>query len=223
MTILILLIVVALIITLAVLVYRHDNTQFAQLTGYSFFDIALNAKKRHLHKLMTQLDKVSGEHKVLLDVQLPINHTTYPVDAILIHESGIYVIDGVKKTGWISGNEEQAEWMEVKHKEQQEMFPNPIIVNKRIIFALRDVLPEVNHDAYVAISLFSDACSFQKIETHSPDVEVLKMHELKSWIKQIGGEILSREEIHTIYSALEGYMSFKQQPVKQSSKQPVAN
>ena len=221
--VLILLIVAALIITLSVLVYKHDNTEFAQLTGYSFFDIMLNAKKSHLHKLMTQLDKVSGEHKVLIDLQLPVNNTTYPVDAVLIHESGIYVIDGVEKTGWISGNEEQAEWVELKHKEKQEMFPNPIAVNKSIIFALRDLLPEVNDDAYVAISVFSDACSFQKVEIHSQNVEVMKRNELKLWTKQIGGEVLSKEEIHTIYKALEGYMSFKQQPVKESSKQPVTN
>ena len=223
MMIWILLIVVALIITLAVLVYKHDNTEFAQLTGYSFFDIVFNAKKSHLHKLMTLLDKVSGEHKVLIDLQLPINNTTYPLDAILIHESGIYVIDGVKKTGWISGNEEQAEWVETTHKEKQEAFPNPIAMNKRIISALRELLPEVNDDTYVAISLFSDACSFQKVEIHSPNVEVMKTNELKLWTKQIGGEVLSKEEIHTIYKALEGYMSFKQQPVKESAKQPVTN
>ena len=223
MMIWILLIVVALMITLAALVYKHDNTGFAQLTGYSFFDIVLNAKKSHLHKLMTQLDKVSGEHKVLIDLQLPVNNTTYPIDAVLIHESGIYVIDSVKKTGWISGNEEHDEWIELKHKEKQEMFPNPIAVNKHIIFALRDLLPEINDDAYVAISLFSDACSFQKVEIHSQNVEVMKTNELKLWTKQIGGEVLSKEEIHTIYKALEGYMSFKQQPTKESSKQPVTN
>lgn len=223
MTIWILLIVVTLIITLAVLVYKHDNTEFARLTGYSLFDIVLNAKKSHLHKLMTQLDKVSGEHKVLIDLHLPINNTNYPVDAILIHESGVYVIDGVKKTGWISGNEEQTEWVELKHKEKQEMFPNPITVNKHIVLALRELLPEVNPDAYVAISLFSDACSFQKIEIHSQNVEVMKRNELKLWTKQIGGEVLSKEEIHTIYKALEGYMSFKQQPTKEASKQPVTN
>ena len=223
MMILILLIVVALIITLAVLVYKHDSTEFAQLTGYSFFDIVFNAKKSHLHKLMTQLDKVSGEHKVLIDLQLPVNNTIYPIDAVLIHESGIYVIDSVKKTGWISGNEEQAEWVEAKHKEKQEAFPNPIAMNKRIIFALQELLPEVNDDTYVAISLFSNACSFQKIEIHSQNVEVMKRNELKLWTKQIGGEVLSKEEIHTIYKALEGYMSFKQQPVKESAKQPVKN
>ena len=223
MMIWILLIVAALIVTLSVLVYKHDNTEFARLTRYSFFDIVLNNKKSRLHKLMTQLNKVSGEHKVLIDLQLPVNNTTYPVDAVLIHESGVYVMTCIEKTGWISGNEDQDEWIEAKHKEKQETFPNPIMANKRIVFALRDLLPEVNDDTFVAISLFSDACSFQKIEMHSQNVEVMKRNELKLWTKQIGGEVLSKEEIHTIYKALEGYMSFKQQPTKESSKQPVIN
>ena len=223
MIILILLIAVALIIILSVLVYKHDNTEFARLTGYSFFHVMFNAKKRHLYKLMTQLHKVSGEHKVLIDLQLPVNNTTYSVDAILIHESGIYVIDGVQKTGWISGNEEQMEWIEIKHKEKQERFPNPIAVNKRVVFALRELLPEISYDTYVAISLFSDACSFQKVEIYSQNAEVMKRNELKLWTKQIGGEVLSKEEIHTVYKALEGYMSFKQKPLKEAPKQPIVN
>ena len=198
-----LLIVVALIVTLSVLVYKHDNTEFAQLTGYSFLDIVFNAKKGHLHKLMAQLDKVTGEHKVLIDLQLPVNNTIYPVDAVLIHESGVYIIDSVNKTGWISGHEAHDEWIETKHKEKQETFPNPILANKRIVLALRDLLPEVNDDAYVAISLFLDACSFQKVEMHSQNVEVMKRNELKLWTKQIGGEVLSKEDIHTIYKVLD--------------------
>ncbi|WP_431028301.1 nuclease-related domain-containing protein [Lysinibacillus sp. LZ02] len=217
------LIIVALIITVAVLVYKHDGTAFGQLTGYSFFDIVLHAKKGQLYKLMTQLDRVPGEHKVLIDVQLPVNNSTYPVDAIFVHESGIYVIDSVHKTGWITGDEHQVEWVQVKHGDKQEPFTNPIMVSHRIIDTLRDLLPDVNEDVYSSVSVFSDACSFQKIETYSPNVEVIKMCELKAWTKQIGGEVLSKEEIDKVYHALEGLMSFTQQPTKQPTKQAATN
>lgn len=208
MTLWIVLVLAALIITLCVLVYRHDNTAFSRLTGYSFFDVLANARKNYLHRLMNQLDDVSGEHRVLIDLRLPINNELYTVDAVLIHESGVYVIDGVTKKGWIAGSEAHQEWIEVQPKGKKRAFPNPIMMNKRIINTLRSLLPDIGEDVYGSVSLFSDACSFQKIETQSLDVEVIKMRELKGWTKKIGGETLSKEEIERIYQALAGYMSF---------------
>lgn len=202
------LILSALIITICVLVYRHDNTAFSRLTGYSFFEVLVNGRKKYLHRIMKQLEDVPGEQQVLIDLQIPINNKTYTVDAVLVHESGVYVIDGVSKKGWITGNESHPEWVETRHNKERNTFPNPVMVNKRIIYALRDLLPDLNEDVYGSVSLFSDACSFQKIETQSLDVEVLKVNELKGWTKQIGGEVLTKEEVDKVYHTLAGYMSF---------------
>lgn len=208
MTLWIVLILSALMIAVCVLVYRHDNTAFSRLTGYSFFQVLTNTRKKYLHRIMKQLDHVSGEHRILIDLQVPVNNKAYNVDAVLIHESGIYIIDGVRKKGWITGSETHPEWVETKHNKEHETFPNPIMVNKRLIYALRHLLPDIGEDVYGSVSLFSDACSFQRIEIQSLDVEVLKMHELKKWTKQIGGEVLTKEEVEKAYSALAGYMSF---------------
>lgn len=208
MTLWIVLILSALAITVCVLVYRHDNTAFSRLTGYSFFEVLLNARKKYLHRVMNQLEQVSGEHRILIDLQVPVKNRTYTVDAVLVHESGVYIIDGVSKKGWITGSETHPEWVETKHNKVHETFPNPVMVNKRIIYALRDTLPEIGEDIYGSVSLFSDACSFQKIEIQSLDVEVLKVNELKNWTKQIGGEVLSKEDVDKIYHTLAGYMSF---------------
>ena len=208
MTLWIVLVLAALVITLCVLVYRHDNTAFSQLTGYSLFEVLGNARKKYLHRLMNRLDDVSGEHRILIDLQLPVNNKPYTVDAVLIHESGVYVIDGVTKKGWIAGNEAHQEWIEVQPKGEKRAFPNPIMVNKRIITTLRHLLPDIDEDVYGSVSLFSDACSFHKIEVQSLDVEVMKVKDLKGWAEQIGGEALSKEQIERIHQALAGYMSF---------------
>lgn len=208
MTLWIVLILSALVIAICVLVYRHDNTAFSRLTGYSFFEVLVNTRKKYLHKVMKQLDYVSGEHRILIDLQVPVNNKMYTVDAVLVHESGVYIIDGVSKKGWITGSESHPEWVEMKHNKEQQTFPNPIMVNKRIIYALQDLLPDIGEGMCGSVSLFSDACSFQKIEIQSLDVEVLKVNELKNWTKQIGGEVLSKEEIDKVYHALTGYMNF---------------
>lgn len=204
----IVLILAALMIAVCVLVYRHDNTAFSRLTGYSFFEVLMNTRKKYLHRIMKQLDQVAGEHRILIDLQVPVNNKAYSVDAVLVHESGIYIINGIQKKGWITGSEIHPEWVETKHNKEHEAFPNPVMVNKRLIYALRDLLPDIGKDVYGSVTLFSDACSFQKIEIQSLDVEVLKVNELKSWTTQIGGEVLVKEEIEKVYQALAGYMNF---------------
>lgn len=204
----ILLIFLLLIVALGVLVYRQDNKTFSRLTGYSLFDILFKSKANYFNKVMNGLEGLEGEHRILIDVTIPMGNEKKYVDAIIIHESGVYVMTGHQKKGWITGVESQAEWFEVLHKGHQ-VFNNPIIESKRIIYGLEDLLPEINEDVYSSLIVFSDACSLQKIETQSLDVEVLKRSELKKWTKQIGGEVLTSEEINRIYQALEPYMSFK--------------
>ncbi|WP_332646512.1 nuclease-related domain-containing protein [Lysinibacillus sp. 54212] len=216
-------IVSVIVIVLAVLIYLHDGTEFSQLTGYSFFDILTKEKANRLNKLMSRLKKVDGEHKLLVDLQVPIGNSTYSVDAVLIHESGIYVIDGVHINGWISGRENDIEWVQALHNNKYEKFTNPIMVNKRIIAVLHELLPEVSKDVFTSVALFNDGCSFQKIEIESTNIEVMKMQELKKWTTEIGGEVLSKEEIENVHHALEGNMSFKQLPKAQPSNNTVTN
>lgn len=216
-------IIAVIVIVLAVLIYLQDGTEFSKLTGYSFFDILTKEKANRLNKLMSRLNKVDGEYKLLVDLQLPISNTTYSVDAVLLHESGIYVIDVVHSNGWISGRENDIEWVQALHNNKYETFTNPIMVNKRIIATLQELLPEVSKDVYASVSLFNDGCSFQKVEIQSSDVEVLKMQELKKWTTEIGGEVLSKDEIEKIYNALEGNMSFKQLPKTQPANKAVTN
>lgn len=212
-----------IVIVLAVLIYLYDGTEFSKLTGYTFFDILTKEKANRLIKLMSRLSKIKGEHKLLVDVQVPINDTTYSVDAVLVHESGVYVIDGVSLNGWISGREHDVEWIQALHNNKYETFTNPIMVNKRIIAILQEQLPEVNKDVYFSVSLFNDGCSFQKIEIESTKVEVLKLNELKKWTTEINGQLLSKEEIEGIYNALESNMSFKQLPKTQQMNKALTN
>lgn len=211
----VLLIVLICVIAIGILVYRQDNRVFSQLTGYSFFDILFKSKANYFNNVMNKLDGLSGEYKILIDLTIPVDNQTMYADAIILHESGIYVMNGVNKRGWIVGAETQREWVEAMHKEQK-AFNNPVTENKRIIVALQDLLPEVNEDAFSSLVLFSNQCSFQKIEIYSLNVEVLKVRDLKQWSKQVGGIVLSREEINSIYKVLEGYTSFKKESVQQT-------
>lgn len=198
------LIVVVIIILgyFAFSIYRHEDTMFCKMTGYTYFDLLVDSRVRVLNKVMNTLDSVEGTHKVLVDLKVPSEGTTQSIDGLLIHESGIYVMNVKKAKGWINGREEDPQWVQLLHNDKQEPFENPIHRVQRAIFALQGHLPEINQEAYEALVLFTDDCSFQQITLNSQNVDVLKPKDLKDWTKTLDGHVLSETEINTIYSVL---------------------
>ncbi|MEK4231036.1 nuclease-related domain-containing protein [Solibacillus sp. FSL H8-0538] len=198
--------------------YKHDDTIFSKITGYSYFDLWTNKKALASKKLLTVLNHVEGSHKILLDLLVPSASGTRHVDAVLLHESGIYIIDLKHMSGWISGREQDEEWVQLFHREKQRAFANPIHENRRSIFALQDALPEINYDLFETLILFTDSCSFQQIEIHSQNADVIKTTELKAWLTQLSGEVLSQTDIESIYKALEGMVQGKNALIKKQTK-----
>ena len=195
-------------------IYRHDNSAFYKLTGYSYLDMVANKKIRTMYKIVNDLDQVKGSHKVLVDVQVPVNDELQTISGLLLHESGIYVMNLKEKSGWINGREQDLEWKELLHQEKSRAFANPIHETKRLIYALQDQLPEVDEQAFQSVVLFTNGCSFQKIEMVSEDVEVLKVGELKKWGSSLQGKVLSETDIQTLFTTLEGSMNKKSATLK---------
>lgn len=198
-----LVLIVVFLVYFAFSVYRHDDTNFGKETGYTYFDVLLNARVRMLNKIYTTLDQIEGVHKVVVDVAIPAGGKVQKIDVLLLHESGIYVMDIKKMGGWINGHEGDLEWKQLLHKNKQKTFENPIHHVKRHIYALQGHLPDVTKDAYEAIVLFTDDCAFQKIELTSRHVDVMKVKGLKAWSKTLAGQVLSESELKTIYSAVQ--------------------
>ena len=195
-------------------IYRHDNSTFYKLTGYSYLDMVANKKIRTMYKIVNDLDQVKGSHKVLVDVQVLVNDELQTISGLLLHESGIYVMNLKEKSGWINGREQDLEWKELLHQEKSRAFANPIHETKRLIYALHDQLPEVDEQAFQSVVLFTNGCSFQKIEMVSEDVEVLKVGELKKWGSSLQGKVLSETDIQTLFATLEGSMNKKSATLK---------
>lgn len=201
-------------------IYRHDNSAFYKLTGYSYLDMVANKKIRTMYKMVNDLDQVNGSHKVLVDVQVPVNDELQTISGLLLHESGIYVLNLKEKSGWINGREQDLEWKELLHQEKSRAFENPIHEAKRLIYALQDQLPEVDEQAFQSVVLFTDGCSFQKIEIESDGVDVLKVGELKKWGSSLKGKVLSETDIQTLFVTLEGSMNKKSATLK--ANKPVS-
>ncbi|MGN7477827.1 nuclease-related domain-containing protein [Solibacillus silvestris] len=209
MTLFLLIAAIAIVGYFVFKIYSHDNTAFYKLTGYSYFDVLAKKNIRTSYKLMHELEQVKDARKILLDLQIPVYEELQTIDALLLHESGIYVVNVKDKSGWINGREQSIEWKELLHKNKTRVFNNPIHETKRLINALQDQLPEVDGTLFETVVVFTNDCSFQQIEIQSENVEVLKMSELKEWAKSRNGKRLSETDIDTLYTVLEGFMNVK--------------
>ena len=209
MTLIFIIVAIAIVGYFVFKIYNHDNSSFYKITGYSYFDVMMKKSVRTSHKLMHQLEQANGAKKVMVNLQIPIHEEIQTIDALFLHESGIYVVNVKGKSGWINGREQDIQWKELLHKDKTRMFDNPIHETKRLINALQNQLPEVDSSLFEAVVVFTNDCSFQQIEIHSKNVEVLKMTELKKWVISLNQNRLSETDIETLYIALSELMSKK--------------
>lgn len=221
MTLFILVVLIAIIGYFIFKLYSHDNTTFYQLTGYSYFDVLMNKSVRTSYQLIKKLEHVQGTKKIMVNLQLPVQNEVQTIDALLLHESGIYVMNVKEKSGWINGREQSIEWIELLHKNQKQVFNNPIHETRRLTRTLKDQLPEINGTLLETMVIFTNDCSFQQIEIQSSNVEVLKIAELKKWATTIEGKRLSETEIETFYAALEAFMHGKNTTSRSKTATPV--
>ena len=90
-------------------------------------------------------DDIPGDHRELWDLYIPKPDGGYAqIDVLMIHETGIYVIECKNYTGWIFGSENNLYWYQTlysgKSGVRKESFYNPILQNKSHINALSDYL-----------------------------------------------------------------------------------
>lgn len=190
------------VVAAIVVVYKYEDSLFSKATSYSMIEMLTSSRVRTLYKMTNKLKATDEKYDLLFDVALVPNER--PIDAIIMHASGIYVVDVEHKKGWIAGREQDVEWTQHLYKEKKVLFSNPVHRVQRNIFAIRELLPEIQDDAYQSIVIFTDDCSFQQIELHSPRIDVIKETDLKSWASQLHGygQAVDERTIQKAYDTL---------------------
>ena len=158
------------------------------------------------------LKKLGGRKVMLSNCYLPLrNGETTEVDLILIHESGIYVIESKNYRGKIFGSEEQKYWTQSfsdrKGSTHKYRFYNPVWQNDTHIKALQRALGDAKVNIYSYI-VFGDECVLMDIEQCSDDYCVTQRKDLLPSIKataRANRKRLSHKMIHEYYGRLHPY------------------
>lgn len=149
--------------------YKYAKSEWASVTGNSFwkhcrkkyFQSNLNRRKGYAgeHELSMQLEKVSGQKKILYNVLIPAGKdSTTEIDALMIHETGIYVFENKNYSGTVGcfyknqhnktvlGNVNPAKpkWNVVYGSGKKTQMNSPILQNEHHLYFIKRFLGGFN-------------------------------------------------------------------------------
>jgi len=135
--------------------------------------------------------KLPGRIEVFRNVLVPRKKgptDEYEVDVLLLHETGLYVIESKNYSGWIFGSEGQRQWTQTLEGGKKERFYNPIMQNRAHVRALAACLG-VEREQMRSYVVFSERCTLKKVPDDCEEYVVCRRPHL---LKRLRADIDAR-------------------------------
>lgn len=174
-------------------------------TGKGFFKTFLDTGNYGEFQSYKYLFMTPAKREFIHNCYLPSDKGFTEIDLLMIHETGLYVVESKNYSGWIFGDEKQKEWTQIiAGGKKKNRFYNPIWQNAGHIKALKAFFNEYQDVPVYSLVVFSERCELKKVTFQSENVFVIKRNKLKSvFKKQIEGKPkLSAEVMIDIYQRL---------------------
>ena len=159
------------------------------------------------YKYLMDYEKTGA--RFLFNTYIPRENDTTEVDIIMIHSTGLYVLESKNYSGWIFGTDTNQYWTQTLpqgNKSIKEKFLNPVKQNETHIKYLKKLLGE--GVPFYSIVVFSERCTFKSLTVkQDADYKVIQRNYLRRTIDEIASRppILTSEQIESIYNQLYPY------------------
>lgn len=188
---------------------QYEKTEYYQQTSNSYLSVLFDKGRLGEFYIYRYLKSLQGYKRYLFNLYIPKNNgQTTELDVVLLHESGIYVLESKNYGGWIFGAESEKYWTQTlpagRGQVQKNRFYNPILQNTGHLKWLQAFLASEALPFYSYI-VFSDRCTLKKITLTSDKHHVVNRYNLLSAIKKNvakAGIQLSVEKIDDIFEKL---------------------
>lgn len=183
----------------------YVTSDIKKQTGKGFFQTFLNSGNYGEFQSYKYLFMTPGKREFIHNCYVPVKNGFTEIDLLMIHETGLYVVESKNYSGWIFGDENQKEWTQIlAGGKTKTRFFNPIWQNAGHIKALKAYFCNYQDIPIFSLIVFSERCELKKVTFHSDNVFVIKRNRLKSvFKKQIQGkDKISSEMIADIYLRL---------------------
>lgn len=198
------------LLIIEVIAFKHET--YYKITGNSFFKTIFDTGKHGEYLTYKKLKEYESDGgKFLFNCYLPKDDgKTTEIDVLLIHSTGIFVIESKNYSGWIFGSEDGKTWTQTLRsgngKIRKEHFYNPIMQNSTHVKWLREIVG-TNIPIYSLIA-FSERCTLKDITVESSDVVVINRQHISDSVKHMGNrsiQALSKMDISRIQEMLYPY------------------
>lgn len=145
-------------------------------------------------KKLTQ--SANGYHYVLTDLYIQdVFSGVHKIDAVIIHETGIYVLKLEEHRGDIYGKEHEEKWFSTLYKGRNDTyFFNPVQINRESIRLLQqktEIIPTFHFHSWI---VFTDQCELKEIEHHSPHIRIMQEKDI---VETLHKQLYSVEPLYT--------------------------
>ncbi len=184
--------------------YQYYNSDYYQITRIPYKNLNKNTGTQGEYLTYKQMQPTLGYKKFIFNAYLTTDNGTTEIDIIMIHTSGIYVIESKNFHGIILGKQSEQNWTQCLSKKHTYTFYNPIKQNQRHIEALKAHIPVLNDELYKSIIVFSPRADLSGIENDSK-AKVINRYDTLITINQLEKETpykLKPEHINKIYDIL---------------------
>ena len=135
-----------------------------------------------------------GYRKIMKNIYVPYGNQTTEIDVVMIHETGIYVIESKNYSGWIFGNENQKQWTQMLNSYTKKRFYNPVWQNRTHIRALSNYT-NIDKSKIKSYIVFSDRCELKAVPPNTSECIITK---IDLFLYAIYNDINNRKKIFTV-------------------------
>ena len=160
-------------------------------------------------------DTDKRKYVLMRNLYIPARAGYTEIDALLLHQSGIYVLESKNLSGEISGDLESERWTQHLNEHTEHTFHNPVRQNIGHILALERFL-KIRHEQahFISIVVFSDRCTLRKVPKDNEFWSIVHCSELQeALLKRITGRktIYTQQHIENFYYKLQECMNVSEE------------
>lgn len=106
------------------------------------------------------------------------------IDVLMLHETGIYVMESKNYGGWIFGSADQRQWTQTFENGTKERFYNPILQNRAHVKALAAylALPEEAFRSYIVLS---ERCTLRRVPSDTSAYHICQRQHLVKLLRKV--------------------------------------
>lgn len=186
---------------------KYTNSSYQAASGNRFLRLIFDQGVLGEFRIYALAERLVGNRRVLTNLYIPkADGATTEIDLVILHATGIYVIESKNYGGWIFGSETSKNWTQTWKGGARFKFLNPIWQNKGHLKALQENLNGIYPHCYFSVIVFGNRAQLKKVPTPSdPNLVILNRNRLKRQVTKDFSDrlrVFSQSELEDLFHRL---------------------